>query len=352
MTQTCDYATECTTCDGKAPCTMADYPTIDSFASGITPHGVVKRYIKGSNAWDFELNGSNGTDTNPFVFLFSGIFNLGNSRATPGPYDDKTWGKGYNTTLSSIVLICSMTTADIEVQYSSVNSTFSINSLAPTTNNGTIRAVSSVVDMQQSPYQQFFDALEPLASASFKVEPTTGAFISIPDVFINSFEKTFGLTYLPFAHSAFTTTSAADTSVEHELRGTAVNIIWLIIYMILLAVFAGLAAYQAIMSTKVHVEAKWRERKEENKHEESGTKEKETEKGKGVGEKDATKGTAESFTDPIAMTFDDSDKKKVEGKDGKEKKSEDGTFFGVSASDSMASLTAAMNGKTFGQSSK
>ncbi|KIM22269.1 hypothetical protein M408DRAFT_332974 [Serendipita vermifera MAFF 305830] len=346
MTQTCDFATPCTTCGGKAPCNMSQYPSIDAFANGIEPHGVLKLHITGSNTWDFELNGSNGTDVNPYIILFSGIFNIGYPKATPGLYEDTTWGRGANTTLSSVVLICSITTVDVNVHYSSANSAFSIESLTPASSNGTIRAVSSVIDMQQSPFDQFFGILEPLASASIQVDASTGA-ATFTGTFIKSFQKALGTTYLPFAHSAFATTSATGTAVERELIGTAVPIVWLILYMILLAIFVGLTTSQAIMSIKVHTEAKWRERKEKNQHEESGVEKKDEKK-----EKDEARNTAESFTDPIAMTYDESDDKKAGGKDGnREKDTDDGNVFGAFASDSMASLTSAMKGRTFGQPS-
>ncbi|KIM22265.1 hypothetical protein M408DRAFT_28815, partial [Serendipita vermifera MAFF 305830] len=97
----------------------------------------------------------------------------------------------------------------------------------------------------------------------------------------------------------------------------------------------------------VHTEAKWRERKEKNQHEESGVEKKDEKK-----EKDEARNTAESFTDPIAMTYDESDDKKAGGKEGnREKDADDGNVFGAFASDSMASLTSAMKGRTFGQPS-
>ena len=343
MTQTCDFVTPCTTCEGKAPCNMSQYPSIDAFASGINPHGVLKRHVVGSNSWDYEFNGSNGTDVNPYVFLFSGIFNIGYPKSTPGLYDDTTWGKGSNTTLSTVLLICSLTAIDATVHYSGSNSTFTIESLAPTANNGTVRAISSIIDMQQSPFEQFFDILEPLASASIKVDASTGTTTS-SGTFIKSFQKALGTTYLPFAHSAFVATPATGTTVQQEVIGAAVPIVWLVIYMILLAIFVGIATYQAIMSIKVHAEAKWRERKEENKHEESGNEKKPK-------EKDEAKGTAESFTDPMAMTYEESDDKKA-GPGAKENGEKDPTGFGAFPSDSMASLTSAMKGRTFGQPSQ
>ncbi|KAG8860381.1 hypothetical protein FRB91_003794 [Serendipita sp. 411] len=315
MTQTCNFAdvTACTdenaTGCGQATCDLQGYPSMRAFASGSTPTGILKRYITGTNRWDFEKNSSNGTDVNPMVFLFSAIFDAGDEDTTraAGLYSDIGWGRGVNTTLSSIVLICNANVVDLSVHYAtpepkSTDSGFTITSLSPAAHNGTVRAVTSIIDMQQSPLDLFFSELEPYAATS----------LSSSAGFISSFEKIFGATYLPFAHSAFTTKEAEILFGEEvTAMGTRLSMALLIIYMILILTFTGVAIYLAICSVKIHLEAKWEERKEKNAHEESGRGSPSEKSGvderKGSG--DETRDAAETFTDPIAMTYDDAKSK-------------------------------------------
>lgn len=333
MTQTCDFTTQCGAANATTvecgQCNLQGYPNIRAFTTDTQPHGVLKRYVTGSNAWDFEMNGSNGTDTNSMVFLFSAAFDTGSAAAElkgkGGLYKDRTWGRGVNTTLDSTVLVCYTHVVDLSVQYTT-GAGYEIMQLQEAQKNGTIRAVTSVIDMYQSPFDYFFSTLEPLASASLAS--------SEPEDFVSSFERLFAKTYLPFAQYAFTsssgstgtggassntdadnangfgilsttTTITTSGSSDNIVMGTQVSVAWFLIYLLLLLAFVCVGIYIAIRSVVIHLQARWTEAKEDHEK-----RERENEKAKAAGDDEEeehvdedTRDTAECFTDPLGMTL-------------------------------------------------
>lgn len=171
------------------------------------------------------------------------------------------WGHRNESPYGAILLICSVTVADMRVKYvdpslsqtassndpsSDENHGFIILSYTPTPSNETTRAVTAILDMMFSPVETLSTALQPLALTLNATE------------FVRAFEREYARTHLPLAHGAFEVIPATSTSVTTVVEGSAIPIAGLLVYIALLILFGLFALLQGGLAMGVSKMAVWK----------------------------------------------------------------------------------------------
>ncbi|KAG8754241.1 hypothetical protein FRC14_005253 [Serendipita sp. 396] len=246
VTSSCAFTSACTACD-VTPCLINEYPELGAFVGFTKPTGQIGSYIPDQNMWRLNESGSNGTDVNPYVFSFNGGMYTESTMQTAGMEPNGVWGHGAESPLSSVVLICKATIVDIEFRYTAVDDSYSIISSTPSTNNATIRSVTAILDVPQSPFEDFFSDLQPIALSS-----STG------EDFIRSFEMQYVKMYLPFAQAAFEPIPASHVEVVEVVQGSSIPTPWLLAYLALVVLFGLFAFLQGLLALGVDKTAVWR----------------------------------------------------------------------------------------------
>ncbi|KAG8811710.1 hypothetical protein FRC17_002351 [Serendipita sp. 399] len=194
-------------------------------------------------------SGYNGTDVNPLLFLFSTSMYVGDNLQTSSTADPNgLWH--YNSTnspLSSAVLMCNAIVMDVAFRYAVAENSYSIVSSTPSTNNATIRAVTAILNVLQSPVEDFISVLQPIALS-----------VNTADDFLRAFEKNFAKVYLPFAYSAFEPIPANRVVVSETVQGSSIPTLWLLAYLALLIVLGLFALLHGLSALKVDKTSVWR----------------------------------------------------------------------------------------------
>ncbi|KAG8818971.1 hypothetical protein FRC18_012251 [Serendipita sp. 400] len=190
-----------------------------------------------------EAQGSNGTDINPYVFMFVGSLYTRSNIADP----DGVWNHDPRFRTSNIILMCKATVVDVNFRYEAITNSYSILSSTPSTNNATIRAVTAVLQVIQSPLDDLVSALQPIVLS-----------VSTTDEFVRAFEVQYAKTYLPFAQSAFEPIPATRADVSDIVQGSSIPTPWLLVYIALVMLFGLFALLQGLLALRVDKTSVWR----------------------------------------------------------------------------------------------
>ncbi|KAG8802985.1 hypothetical protein FRC17_006293 [Serendipita sp. 399] len=232
-------------------CFPNGYPQVEGGFNKLQPKSELFTQFTDHRPWFRRGLSYNGTDTNPYTFWFYGSMHT-ESQPAEGERN-QVWVQDPDTQISYSMLMCKATVVDATVQYTAISDSYSITSSVPSANNATIRAVTAVLNIGQSPIDAFVSVMQPIA-----LSVRTG------EEFVRSFEMQFAKMSLPFAQVAFEPIPAIRSNLVETVRGSSIPTPWLLAYVGMLSLFGFFALLQGSLALRVDKTSVWRPNEEKD----------------------------------------------------------------------------------------